>query len=102
MHLSSPAMSFLVFTHRDESITSGSSSDGIIQRDKFSSDGELHVYVEASNQHGSVRSQEIVIKAENISESTQNIFSLILTQHPPTTVINEFPDTFLNDLNHDG
>ncbi|XP_061568462.1 interleukin 12 receptor, beta 2a, like isoform X2 [Cololabis saira] len=59
----------------DGSITSEYSSDGIIYREQFPSDGDFRVWVEASNQYGSVRSQEILLNAEHIIKPPPPTFS---------------------------
>lgn len=49
-----------------ENVTEGSSADGIIHRVKFESHGELCVWVQAQNQYGSVKSQEIFVRTQDI------------------------------------
>ncbi|XP_014327005.1 interleukin-12 receptor subunit beta-2-like [Xiphophorus maculatus] len=50
----------------EEPVTYGNSSDGYIHRENFESHGELRVWVQAQNQNGSVKSQEIVIHTQHI------------------------------------
>ncbi|MED6233413.1 hypothetical protein ATANTOWER_011427, partial [Ataeniobius toweri] len=51
---------------KDEHVTNGSSSDGLIHRENFVSHGNLRVWVQARNEFGSVNSQEIVIHTQDI------------------------------------
>lgn len=46
-----------------------SSFDNFIYRKHFSNHGELRVWVQAKNQHGSAKSQEAVFNTADISES---------------------------------
>jgi len=69
-------------------MTNGNSSDGFIPREHFPSHGELRVWVQAWNQHDSVKSQDVVFNTEYISESTLHIFSQMQTS------LKTIPDTF--------
>ncbi|KAM4717096.1 interleukin 12 receptor, beta 2a, like isoform 2-T2 [Anableps anableps] len=53
-------------TGEEEDVTIRNSSDGFIRRENFQSHGELRVWVQAQNQKGSVKSQEIVIHTQDI------------------------------------
>ncbi|KAM6905336.1 interleukin 12 receptor, beta 2a, like [Xenentodon cancila] len=86
-------MSLLALFYRDGSLTSKHSSDGVIDREHFPSDGEFRVWVEASNQYGSVRSQEIVFNAEHIIKPPPPTFSPI--SHDPLEI---HWSTFCDDL----
>lgn len=48
---------------------SGTSLNGLIHREEFSHHGEVRVWVQAKNQHGSAKSREVVFNTENISKS---------------------------------
>ncbi|KAF1379394.1 hypothetical protein PFLUV_G00175610 [Perca fluviatilis] len=47
-------------------VINGPSLSGIIQRESFPSHEELHVWVQAKNQHGSAKSKEVIFHTENI------------------------------------
>ncbi|XP_072225124.1 interleukin 12 receptor, beta 2a, like isoform X2 [Leuresthes tenuis] len=59
----------------DGHMTSGNSSDGFIHREHFSNHGELRVWVQAWNQHGSVKSQDVVFNTEYIIRPPPPTFS---------------------------
>ncbi|XP_037544263.1 interleukin 12 receptor, beta 2a, like [Nematolebias whitei] len=55
--------------------TGGNSSQGNIARENFRSHQELRVWVQARNQHGFVKSQEVVINTEDIKKPPPPIIS---------------------------
>ncbi|KAM4530641.1 interleukin 12 receptor, beta 2a, like isoform 2-T2 [Odontesthes bonariensis] len=63
----------------DGHMTSGNSSDGFIHH--FPSHGELRVWVQAWNQHGSVNSQDIVFNTEDIIMPPPPTFSSSYQDH---------------------
>lgn len=50
-------------------MTSGTSVYNLIHRSQFRNHGDLRVWVQAKNQHGSAKSQEAVFNTADISES---------------------------------
>ncbi|XP_017277263.1 interleukin 12 receptor, beta 2a, like [Kryptolebias marmoratus] len=61
--------------------TGGSSADGSITLEQFPSHEDLRVWVQAENQHGSVKSKEVVFNTENI------------IKRPPPTISSDDQDT---------
>uniref|UniRef100_A0A8C4IT24 Fibronectin type-III domain-containing protein n=1 Tax=Dicentrarchus labrax TaxID=13489 RepID=A0A8C4IT24_DICLA len=59
----------------------GSGFNASIAREHFSSHDELRVWVQAENQYGSVKSEEVVFNTADISEQT--VFSLHAQTHSP-------------------
>lgn len=59
----------------------GTSLNGIIHREHFRSHGDLRVWVQARNQHGSAKSQEDVFNTADISESVLYVLYDYRHQH---------------------
>lgn len=64
------SLTFLIF--RIDHVISTTQWNGSIHRKHFQRNEELHVWVEAQNQHGSARSQKVTFNTEDISKSTSN------------------------------
>lgn len=62
--------------NEDGHLTSGTSLNGRIPRDSFPTDGQLRVWVQAVNEHGSAKSQAFVFNTQNIKKPPPPKFTL--------------------------
>ncbi len=66
-------LSCLVLSSREGHVINGTSLSTIIQRDHFSNQEDVRVWVQAKNQHGSAKSQDKLFNTAEISESVWHI-----------------------------
>ncbi|XP_030590717.1 interleukin 12 receptor, beta 2a, like [Archocentrus centrarchus] len=69
---------------KNEDVYGGTSLNGHILRQDFSGEGELRVWVEASNQYGSAKSQEVVFNAGDITKPPPPV--IIATEQEPLEI----------------